>query len=144
MKLHDMERELVVQEAKSWLGTPYHHHGRIKGVGVDCAQFLACVYEAVGLVEPVDTGFYPIDWHLHHSEERFSEWMAKYATLKVGHEPEKGDVLLWRFGRTYSHGSIYIGEGLYIHSYLNIGVMISTAHEEPLVGRKSQHWSFWS
>lgn len=26
----------AVTEALTWLGTPYHHQGRIKGVGVDC------------------------------------------------------------------------------------------------------------
>lgn len=32
------QRAAVAQEALAWLGTPYHHHARIKGVGVDCAQ----------------------------------------------------------------------------------------------------------
>lgn len=25
----------AVAEAVTWLGTPYHHQGRVKGVGVD-------------------------------------------------------------------------------------------------------------
>ncbi len=30
----------VVRTARTWLGTPYHHQGRLKGVGVDCAGLL--------------------------------------------------------------------------------------------------------
>ena len=34
----DALRERVVAEALSWLGTPYAHRQRLKGVGVDCAS----------------------------------------------------------------------------------------------------------
>lgn len=29
------KNQLAVQEAITWLGTPYHHQGRVKGVGVE-------------------------------------------------------------------------------------------------------------
>ena len=35
----------AVQEALTWLGTPYHHQGRVKGVGVDCGTLICEVYE---------------------------------------------------------------------------------------------------
>lgn len=138
------EREAVAAEALTWLKTPYHHHARIKGVGVDCAQLLCAVYEACGLVEPVDPGMYAVDWHLHHSEEQFSGWMQKYARLQAPGTPiGLGDVVLFKFGRTFSHGSIYVGDGLFVHSYLHLGVIMSRTTEEPLSGRDMQHWSFW-
>ena len=28
----------AVAEAMTWLGTPHHHQGRVKGVGVDCGN----------------------------------------------------------------------------------------------------------
>jgi len=28
----------LIDEARTWLGTPYHHQPRVKGVGVDCAM----------------------------------------------------------------------------------------------------------
>jgi len=28
-------RQAIIAEARSWIGTPYLHHGRVKGVGVD-------------------------------------------------------------------------------------------------------------
>ena len=38
-------QERVRSEALTWLGTPYHHQGRVKGVGVDCGQILIAIYE---------------------------------------------------------------------------------------------------
>lgn len=44
----------VVDEAVSWTGTPFAHQQRIKGVGVDCANFIAAVAEATGMTPDVD------------------------------------------------------------------------------------------
>ena len=138
------QRQAVVREARSWLGTPYHHHARIKGVGVDCAQLLCGVFENCGLVEPIEPGFYPVDWHLHRNEEMFSQWAGRYAKPQDAGSPYRlGDVVLFKFGRTFSHGSIYVGDELFIHSYLRRGVILSRLNEEPLDGRETQHWSYW-
>jgi hypothetical protein len=59
------QRSAVLVEARRWIGTPYHHMGRIRGVGVDCATFPAEVYAAAGAIPPVQIEFYPPDWHLH-------------------------------------------------------------------------------
>lgn len=136
-----LKRAEIAAEALSWRGTPYHHHARIKGAGVDCAQLLCAVYEACGLVPKVDPGQYPIDWHLHRNEEMFSAWLARFA--KPREVPEIGDVVLFRFGRTFSHGSVFIGAGRLIHAYIGRGVILSSADEEPLEGRERQTWSFW-
>lgn len=144
------QRLQVLQEARSWLHTPYHHHGRVKGAGVDCAQLLCAVYEACSLVPHVDPGFYPVDWHLHRSEELFVYWLGQHARqLPEGTAPQVGDAFVFRYGRTFSHGAIYAGEdsqgrGLLIHSYIGRGVILSGFHEEPLSGRAFQHWSIFN
>ena len=135
-------RELVVREAYEWLGTPYHHHARIKGAGVDCVNLLCGVFHNIGVVHRIDTGFYAHDWHLHRSEDLFSQSLMNHATeITDGSPAEPGDVFLFRYGRTFSHGAIYVGDGLLIHSYIDRGVILSGFHEEPLLGRKFQHWS---
>lgn len=141
------QRHQVAAEAMTWLNTPYHHHARVKGVGVDCAQLLCAVFEACQLVEPIQPGYYPIDWHLHRGEELFSAWAQRYATLCDRGQPlQVGDVLLFQFGRTYSHGSIVVAtdpEPLVIHSYLRLGVCLGRLSEQPLAGHNLQHWSPW-
>ena len=136
---HGQTRAAVVAEAMTWLGTPYHHHARIKGVGVDCAQILIAVYAGLGLAPEIDPGHYAPDWHLHHSEELYEQWL-KTAGGWIVDEPLPGDVGLFKFGRTFSHGAIYIGEDLWVHSYLQRGVIQSRGSEDPLHSRSVRYW----
>lgn len=144
-----LKRAEVAREAVTWLGTPYHHHARIKGAGVDCAQLLIGVFEACGMVPAIDTGHYPVDWHMHRNEEIFSAWLAKYAARIEDAPPRTGDVYLFRWGRTFAHGAIYVGlpdmdlQGLLIHAYIKRGVILSRFDEDPLDGREFEHWSLW-
>ena len=54
------ERERLVAEALSWLGTPYHHAGRIKGGGTDCGMLILQTFINVGLIP--DTEVNTIRW----------------------------------------------------------------------------------
>lgn len=50
----------VVQAARAWLGTPFHHQARLKGVGVDCVGLVIGVARELGLVAPdFDVDTYP-------------------------------------------------------------------------------------
>ncbi len=42
----------IVALARSYIDTPYHHQGRVKGQGVDCVGLLVCIAREVGLVGP--------------------------------------------------------------------------------------------
>ena len=64
-------RTQVVAEAETWLRTPYHHMGRVKGAGTDCLMLLAEVFESAGVISRVEVPFYPPDWHLHRDAERY-------------------------------------------------------------------------
>jgi len=136
------QRSAVVVEGLTWLGTGYHHHARLKGVGVDCAQIICATFEAVDLVEPIDPGYYATDWHLHRSEEVYATWCAKYAK-QVERPPIPGDVVLFRFGRCFSHGGIVVDTDTVLHAYINRGVILTRFTEEPLAGRPMQTWSYW-
>lgn len=139
------QRAAVVAEAMSWLGTRYHPHGRLKGAGVDCANLLCRVYEIAGVVPPIDPGFYPTGWHLHRNDEMFLDWIRKAGGRPVVcGRPKPGDLGVWRFGRTYSHGGILVNEnGLVVHAYLGAGVICTRDTEEPLHSRPVLWWSLW-
>jgi cell wall-associated NlpC family hydrolase len=74
----DAERAAVVAEARAWLRTPYHHMGRVKGAGVDCATLLAEIYARAGVVPAVAIPFYPPDWHLHRDAERYLGFVLEH------------------------------------------------------------------
>jgi cell wall-associated NlpC family hydrolase len=134
-------RAAVVDEARSWLRTPWHHMGRVKAAGVDCAQLLCAVYHATGFVPEIDLGYYPPDWHLHQDRPRFLEELAKYSDVIDG-PPLPGDVAMFKFGRHAAHGSIVIGWPLIIHAYVNERMVVITdavAHAD-LAARLGGFW----
>lgn len=130
----------IVDEARTWLKTSWHHMGRVKGAGVDCAQFLCAVYEAVGLVPHIDLGYYPQDWHLHQERPRFLEALAQYAEPVAEGLP--GDVAMFKFGRHAAHGSIVVEWPLIIHAYRDERmVTLSDARANPALAERFA--GFW-
>ena len=109
----------VIAEARSWIHTPYHHHARVKGAGVDCAMLLIEVFSRAGAIPDFDPGFYTADWFLHREDEQYISWLAKYADKVERGAP--GDVALYRFGRTASHGGIIVEAGVIVHAYRAAG-----------------------
>ncbi|HTX50268.1 MAG TPA: hypothetical protein VME40_12865 [Caulobacteraceae bacterium] len=105
-------RGAVVAEARRWIGTPYHHRANILGAGVDCARLLIEVYAAAGVIDWFDPGDYPPDWHLHRSEERYVAVIERFAAEfdPAATSIRPADVLVWRYGRTFSHGGVVTGE----------------------------------
>ena len=93
-------REAVVTEARRWLHTPWHHRARVRGAGVDCAQFLIGVFSESGIIEAFDTGYYPEDWMLNTDRELFIPFVEQYM-VQIESQPQAGDIVLWKFGRGF-------------------------------------------
>ena len=100
-----------MREARTWLGTPFHHAARVKGVGVDCLGLVAALADQFGI---------------EHGWSQYGYGQDNILTL-IGHlegpcvrvsEIEAGDVLLFRVeGRMPHHIGIYTGEQSFIHAY---------------------------
>jgi NlpC/P60 family putative phage cell wall peptidase len=97
-------RLAVVAAAREWIGTPYHNCADIKGVGVDCGMLLVRVFVDLGLVEPFDPRPYAPDWHLHRSDEKYLTHLLARARRVA--TPRPGDVIVFRYGRCFSHGGV--------------------------------------
>lgn len=120
-------RARVIAEARSWVGTSYHHQARVKGVGVDCAQLLIAVYAAVGLIEEFSPGMYAMDWALNRDDERFLGFVQRFA--RETDRPLPGDVLVFRYFRCFSHGAIVVDDERMIHAYIGRGVELADRAE---------------
>lgn len=142
-RIEAQERQAVIAEALTWLGTPYHHHGRLKGVGVDCGQSLCAIYEAAGVTAEIDPGTYSTAWHLHRSEELYVQWLERVGAVRTD-KPSAGDVALFRFGRTFSHGGVLVDQRTVLHAYIRQAVILTRLDEAPLAGRPVQFWTLWS
>lgn len=131
-------RAAILAEAMTWLRTPWHHAARVKGAGVDCAQFLIAVYAAVGLVPEFAPEAYPADWHLHRDEPRFLANLLRYADPVEA--PAPGDVAMFQYGRHAAHGSIVIDANrpAIIHAWRDEGmVTVTDLSVSPLRARLS-------
>lgn len=140
------ERLAVCAEALSWLGTPYHSHGRVKGAGVDCGTILIEVFSACGLVPGYDPGDYAVDWHLHKNEELYLESVNKFARFKSNNIADAlpGDVPLFKYGRTVSHSGLMLNTPTMIHAYMGRGVVLDDASNGEFPGRFVGLYSIWS
>jgi cell wall-associated NlpC family hydrolase len=140
-----LQREAVVEEALSWVGTPYHHHARVKGAGVDCGMILAAVYETAGVLPHVDPGEYVHDWFLHRDEPVYLQIVEKFAA-KIEGPAQPGDIAMYQYGRNPAHGTIVIKWPTIVHSYQRAGVVVcddAVANQE-LAERFVGIWSPWA
>ncbi len=112
MRPEDCEK--IVSETLSWIGTPFRHRARVKGQGVDCAMFLAEVYEKTGMIPKVDVPHYSPDHMKHRNKELLLGVVLKYFDLTE--EPVSGGIALWQFGRNISHDAIVIDWPTCIHT----------------------------
>jgi cell wall-associated NlpC family hydrolase len=129
----------IVKEARTWLGTPYHHLARVKGAGVDCAQILIGVFAAISLIKEFDTGDYPMDWMMHRDEERYLGFITRYADEVT--DPQPGDVVLYRIGRCYSHGGIVVQWPEIIHASRPDRMVVLADGSQGLLADKPR--TFW-
>ena len=138
-------RHTVCRIARSWLGTPYHHMGRVKGAGVDCAMFPLEVYREAGVIGDVEVAYYPQDWMLHRSEEIYLGIVKRQAAELRSFEAAKaGDFVMYHFGRCWAHGAIVLEWPLIIHALTNKGVVLADGEREGcLVGRSKRFFSPW-
>lgn len=133
-------RKKVVDEAMTWLGTPYHHLGDIKGAGVDCAMLLVRVYCDLGLAPAFDPRPYATQWYFHHEEEKYLKWIAKYCDPVDIAKP--GDIAVYKFGRCAAHGAIIVSDNLMIHAFQPSDVVELKERWAPLPHGKLH--SLWS
>lgn len=143
MNKEQEQRYAVVREALTWLQTPYHHQGFVKGAGVDCGFLLIKVFHHCGLIPWIDPRPYSRDWHLHRSDEKYLGWVKLYTTPVIGRQPKPGDLILYKFGRCISHGAIVIDYPMVIHSYVGQGVILADTMQEPLASRIAGVYSYW-
>jgi cell wall-associated NlpC family hydrolase len=117
----DQGRTAVVAEARSWIGTPYRVLQGVKGLGVDCVMLLVRCFRDSGVIPDLpDPEAYSPTFMLHRDEENYLAGVLGYAGEVVGppdRMPLPGDVVLWRVGRTMSHGGIVSVWPYVIHAY---------------------------
>lgn len=114
-------RRKVIEEARTYIGTPFHHQGRLKKAGVDCVGVLVGVARTLGLTDhdvPAYTK-YPQGGELMPELEK--------TLIKISLEDlDYGDVMVFwinRFSRVPQHLALRTDIGM-IHTYQSVGKVV--------------------
>ena len=120
------ERQAVITEALTWVGTPYRGHSCIKGKrgGVDCGQLLYGVYHGLGLIPEIDL---PTDYSLqvgqHQASTEYVSLVDRFFSPIEEAAVLPGDLVLYRIGHAYAHAGIIIEwPSFVVHAELLHGV----------------------
>ena len=127
-------RTAFVNEALSWTGTPFRDCADVKGPkgAVDCAMLMVRAAVDTGRIAAFDPRPYSPRWHLHQTEEKFVDILEALGAREVD-APRVGDVVVWRFGKTFSHGGILINSVEVVHAYYAAGMVLTSRLDEPLL-----------
>lgn len=111
-----MSPEVILSAARTMLETPFRHQGRLPGVALDCAGFVAETARLLGLpvADQTDYARNPTGGLLESALD------GQPCLVRVTDGPQPGDVLLMRFDGDPQHLGIYTGENL-IHAWQVVG-----------------------
>lgn len=123
-----MSRAAIVDEALSWLGTPYRHQGRRKGVGCDCIGLVLGVWRKVYGTAPAPPTVYSADWAEAFGDEPLIAAVRRHCAETSVAKMEPGDLLLFRWRRHLpaKHAGILVEPRRFIHAYEGCAVTVST------------------
>lgn len=124
----------VTDIARTWIGTPFHHQARLKGVGVDCIGLIIGVARELGVVAPdFDIPAYP----RIPDGTTLLEMADLHMTRVDDADMQEGDVIVIKFRKYPQHfgivGQHVNGGWSIIHSdalegrVLEVRLMFSTA-----------------
>ncbi|MEO0943583.1 MAG: NlpC/P60 family protein [Pseudomonadota bacterium] len=115
--------ELIVNETRRWLGTPYRHQAATRGAGCDCLGLLRGVWRELYGTEPEVPPYSP-HWDEVARRDVLLAAAQRHLSQKSG-APEAGDVLLFRMRKAAvaKHLGICTGVDSFVHAYSGHGVV---------------------
>lgn len=120
-------RQSVLDEARTWIGTPYQHQASAKGAGCDCLGLLRGVWRALYGQEPETAPPYTPDWAERMGEETLHAAARRHLTEIDPCDAAPGDVLLFRMDRDspMKHAAILVEGEAIVHAYWGRAVVRS-------------------
>ena len=114
-------REQIVQEARKWVGTPFVHLGRRRGLGIDCAGLVLCIARDLGLADWLEA-------YSTYSRQPVGDEVLRACRERLQEKQriEPGDVIVFRNPRSACHAAIASDKGI-IHAHAGIGRVVETA-----------------
>lgn len=89
-------RRDVVNAARAWIGTPYHHQASTCGIGTDCLGLVRGVFRTLYGREAEVPPAYSCDWAEISRDETMLRAAERHLHVKPNGEISEGDVILFR------------------------------------------------
>ncbi|ODT09107.1 MAG: peptidase P60 [Kaistia sp. SCN 65-12] len=114
-----MRRDEIVDAARLWLGTPYHHQASLRGVGCDCLGLVRGVWRDLCGDEPETPPPYSPSWAESLRQETLALAAERHLQPHTLSDVRPGDVLLfrWREHLPAKHCAILAGPDRIIHAH---------------------------
>jgi NlpC/P60 family putative phage cell wall peptidase len=112
-------REIIVNAARTWIGTPYLHQASLRGEGCDCLGLVRGVWREIYGDEPQEIGAYSPDWAEATRQERLADAGFRHLEHIGVQDFATGDVLLfrWRPNVPAKHCAIATSRETMIHAH---------------------------
>lgn len=104
-------RAEFLAELRTWVGCPYRHQGRLKGVSVDCIGLVIGVARACGISDVDATGYD------RRPDGTLRARMSEHLEPVPVPDARPGDVLLFEFAGVPMHVGILSGVDMLTHAY---------------------------
>ena len=111
-------REAIVQAARSWIGTPYHHQASCKGIGADCLGLVRGVWRDVFGGDAEVPPAYSRDWAEASGIETMLAGASRHLIGKDARDVAPGDVIIFRLhaGAVAKHSAVAASGETMIHA----------------------------
>jgi NlpC/P60 family putative phage cell wall peptidase len=106
-----LTRQQVIDQARTWLGTPYRHQGRLKGVAVDCVGLLVGVATELGVPATDMTGY-----TRRPDGQLVPNLYAQTEPVQPGQQ-QPGDIVVFHWRNDPVHLAILTGPNSIIHAF---------------------------
>lgn len=118
----------MIAEAYTWLGTPFGHQGRVKGLAVDCAGLVIESARATDL-----TALQITNYSEQSDEARFNALLHEHLQPIIFDARLPGDVLSFAPMLRHQHLGLLVAPELFLHAY-------ALAPRKVIESRLNDHW----
>lgn len=111
-------RQQIVDAARQWIGTPYHHQASQRGIGTDCLGLVRGVWRDVYGADAEQPPAYSRDWAEASSDETLMEAASRHLVAIAREDARAGDVVVFRLrvGLVAKHTAILTAATTFLHA----------------------------
>jgi len=137
-------QQALLDEARSWVGTPFFANSSAKGRGVSCQKLAASIYQATGFLDPEETiPDAPMSRARFAEDSLVEPWLTgrtDFELLASGSPWMPGDLLTFRLKRSIHHVGILILPGVFVHAAEGVGAQLSPVSDSTWMSRLAGVW----